>query len=113
MTAKGTARHWIDGEFVDTGIYQSSINPATGEVIGTFCEATVSIAEAATRASGPLVGTPVRSAMLILTAPTREQALEMIARDPYQIHGLISDMTVTEWDPLFGTYHDESSQTSA
>jgi betaine-aldehyde dehydrogenase len=34
-----TARHWIDGEWVDAAQRAQSINPATGEVIGTYTEA--------------------------------------------------------------------------
>lgn len=30
------ARHWIGGEWLDSGEHSESINPATGEVIGTY-----------------------------------------------------------------------------
>jgi acyl-CoA reductase-like NAD-dependent aldehyde dehydrogenase len=33
------AQHWIDGEWVDGGERVESINPATGELIGTSTEA--------------------------------------------------------------------------
>jgi uncharacterized protein len=59
------------------------------------------------RASGPLVDTPVRSAMLILTTETREHALAVIEEDPFTAHGLVADLTITEWNPIFGTYRDE------
>ncbi|HEY8720444.1 YciI family protein [Pengzhenrongella sp.] len=62
------------------------------------------------RASGGLVGTPTKSALLIMSAANREDLLAVIAKDPFQIHGLVSDMSVNEWDPIFGTYHDESSR---
>jgi betaine-aldehyde dehydrogenase len=39
MAAKFSARHWIDGEWVDGGQAAQSINPANGEVIGTYTEA--------------------------------------------------------------------------
>lgn len=32
----GVARHWIDGQWLDSGEYGESINPATGEVIGSY-----------------------------------------------------------------------------
>ena len=33
------ARHWVDGEWVDGGKRAASVNPATGEPIGTYTEA--------------------------------------------------------------------------
>jgi betaine-aldehyde dehydrogenase len=39
MTSQLTARHWIDGEWVDARDRADSINPATGEKIGTYTEA--------------------------------------------------------------------------
>jgi acyl-CoA reductase-like NAD-dependent aldehyde dehydrogenase len=34
-----TARHWIDGEWIEGLERAQSINPASGEVIGTYTEA--------------------------------------------------------------------------
>jgi betaine-aldehyde dehydrogenase len=34
-----SARHWIGGEWVDSATRQNSINPATGETIGTYADA--------------------------------------------------------------------------
>jgi betaine-aldehyde dehydrogenase len=34
------ARHWIDGAWVDAQERVESVNPATGEVIGSYTEAT-------------------------------------------------------------------------
>jgi len=62
------------------------------------------------RASGPLNGTAVRSAMLIMSAENREALMATIAKDPFAIEGLIEDMTVTEWDPIFGAFTAESSR---
>jgi uncharacterized protein YciI len=62
------------------------------------------------RASGPFIGTTHKSAMLILSAANRDEVLDVIARDPFTIEGLVEDMTVTEGDPMFGTYHGESSR---
>lgn len=39
MASQLTARHWIDGEWVDSASSVQSINPANGEVIGTYSEA--------------------------------------------------------------------------
>lgn len=61
------------------------------------------------RASGPVNHVPDREAILIISADTREALLEIIARDPFSIHGLIEDMTIREWDPLFGAFNADSS----
>jgi uncharacterized protein YciI len=60
-------------------------------------------------ASGPFVGTPDRSAMLIMSAPDQAALLEIIGRDPFAIEGLIHNMTITEWDPIFGAFNDRST----
>ena len=39
MAGQLSARHWIDGEWVDGGERAQSINPANGEPIGTYTEA--------------------------------------------------------------------------
>ena len=41
------ARHWIDREWVSSLPEKSSINPATGDVIGTYCEADIEVAKKA------------------------------------------------------------------
>lgn len=33
---KEIAIHWIGGEWLDSGEHRESINPATGEVIGSY-----------------------------------------------------------------------------
>ena len=64
--------------------------------------------EGTLRASGPFIGTPHESAMLILSAASRKDVLDVIAKDPFQIQGLVTETTVAEWGPVFGTYQDES-----
>jgi betaine-aldehyde dehydrogenase len=39
MASQLTGRHWIDGEWVDSLQRADSVDPATGEVIGTYTEA--------------------------------------------------------------------------
>jgi len=68
-----------------------------GEGWNTFLDAHVSylqqlLAEGTLRASGPF------------------DARSIIEQDPYKIEGLVSDMTITEWNPIFGTYQVEASQ---
>ena len=51
MASQLTARHWIDGEWVDAPQRGDSVNPATGEVIGTYTEAGEAEAERAIAAA--------------------------------------------------------------
>ena len=32
----GTAMHWIGGQWLDSGEHRESLNPATGEMIGSY-----------------------------------------------------------------------------
>ncbi|MBP6014137.1 MAG: hypothetical protein KBA31_18055 [Alphaproteobacteria bacterium] len=61
-------------------------------------------------ASGPFLGGDVKSAMLLMSAPDRESLISVIAQDPFAIEGLIEDMTITEWDPMFGALMAHSSR---
>jgi betaine-aldehyde dehydrogenase len=47
MTEQLTARHWIGGERVGSDRTSNSINPATGEVIGTYAEADAELGQTA------------------------------------------------------------------
>ena len=45
------ARHWIDGQWSDSGEHRDSVDPATGEVIGSYAMADVKEAQAAIEAA--------------------------------------------------------------
>ena len=60
------------------------------------------VAAGTVRASGPFAETPVRSAMLIMEAPDRPALDAIIATDPFAIEGIIDEMAVTAWEPIFG-----------
>ncbi len=51
QTRSRTATHWIDGRWLDSGEHRESINPATGEVIGTYTTAGRKEAELAVNAA--------------------------------------------------------------
>lgn len=61
-------------------------------------------------ASGPFSGSPQRAALLIMSCPDRAALDELIASDPFAIEGLIENMTVREWDPIFGAFNERSSR---
>ncbi len=62
------------------------------------------------KASGPVLDTPVRSAMLIIEAVDRDHLDAIIATDPFHSEGLIEDRTVTRWDPVFGAFAPPSDE---
>ena len=67
------------------------------------------VADGSLLASGPLIGTATKSALLIVSAPDRAALDEMIAGDPFAIEGLIDNMSVSQWDPIFGAFNDRST----
>ena len=67
------------------------------------------VAMGSLRASGRLIGTPLRSGFLIFTAPDRATAEALVASAPFAVEGLIETLTITEWYPLFGAFAAESS----
>ncbi len=65
------------------------------------------------RASGPLKDTRLRTGFLIILANTKADVEAIVANDPFAIEGLIEELTIVEWDPLFGAFADESSRKGA
>ena len=61
-------------------------------------------------ASGPFDGNEPRSAMLVMSAPDRSALEAIVATDPFAVHGLIENMTVRAWDPIFGAFNAASSR---
>ncbi len=64
-------------------------------------------------ASGPVKDLSQRGGLLIFSVASRREVDELIAHDPFSPAGLIATLTVVEWDPLFGAFHDRSSRESA
>ncbi len=51
MTGQRSARHWIGGEWVESGVERHSINPADGKVIGTYWDGGAAVAQSAIEAA--------------------------------------------------------------
>jgi uncharacterized protein YciI len=60
-------------------------------------------------ASGPPHRDGVRAAFLIAKAEDEKAVRDWIAGDPYMVHGLTEELTITAWDPIFGAFASESS----
>jgi betaine-aldehyde dehydrogenase len=83
----GVASHWIGGQWVTSGEVQESVNPATGEVIGTYvmggeseAAAAVGAAKRAFRHSGWKSDRQLRSRVLNQLADRFEQHAEPLAQ---------------------------------
>ena len=62
------------------------------------------------RASGPVTGLGKRAGFIIMTVDDREEVEHLIAADPFAIEGLIDEITILEWDPMFGSLADDASR---
>ncbi len=67
------------------------------------------LAQGVLLASGPLPEGADKPAMLIISADDEQALHAIIAGDPFAEHGLIANMTVTRWDPIFGAFNALSS----
>ena len=62
------------------------------------------------RASGPVTGLSKRAGFIVMTVDNREEAERLIEQDPFAIEGLIDDLTILEWDPIFGAFAEEANR---
>lgn len=65
-------------------------------------------------ASGPITleqptEDKARGALLLFQAASREELETLIESDPYSQQGLVSSLSVEEWNPLFGVFQGHSS----
>ena len=60
-------------------------------------------------ASGPFKDDASKAALLIMSAPDKDALARLIESDPFSTGGLIANMTVREWDPIFGAFNEQSS----
>lgn len=68
------------------------------------------IADRKVRASGPLEGLGKRAGFILMTVDTRDEADRLVAADPFTVEGLIDELTVFRWDPMFGAFADDPSR---
>lgn len=55
------------------------------------------------RVSGPVSGLGKRAGFIIMTVANEAEAHALITQDPFAIEGLIDELTIVEWTPLFGS----------
>lgn len=62
------------------------------------------------RASGPVSGLGKRAGFIIMTVDGRDEVEQLVAADPFAIEGLIEELTILEWDPMFGSFAEDASR---
>lgn len=62
------------------------------------------------RASGPVTGLGKRAGFIIMTADSRDEVEQLVAADPFSTENLIDELTILEWDPMFGSLAGDSSR---
>jgi len=53
--------------------------------------------------SGPVSGLGKRAGFIIMTVGSVSEARDLIAQDPFALEGLIDELTILEWTPIFGS----------
>lgn len=62
------------------------------------------------KASGPVTGLSKRAGFIIMTADSREEVERLISQDPFAIEGLIDELTILAWDPMFGAFANDPNR---
>lgn len=53
--------------------------------------------------SGPASGLGKRAGFIIMTVANIAEARDLIEQDPFAVEGLIDELTILEWSPMFGS----------
>lgn len=67
------------------------------------------VAQGVIIASGPSTGTDIRQGWLIMRAADEEALRGILATDPFWHHGIVENLLIVEWDPIFGQLDELSS----
>ena len=62
------------------------------------------------RASGPVSGLGKRAGFIIMTVDDLDEARRLVDADPFTIEGLVDELTIVEWDPMFGAFSRDPSR---
>ncbi|HLS40802.1 MAG TPA: YciI family protein [Ornithinicoccus sp.] len=57
-------------------------------------------------ASGPFADDGGPGALLLLRGDSEQGVRDLLREDPFQQQGLVEQVTVREWDPVFGPWAD-------
>jgi len=98
VMVKRKARHWIGGEWVSSPSERESIDPATGQAIGTFCDGGAEVAQAAIDApeaafrrggwaSDPMLRTTALSHLADAYAARLDEVVETLCSENGKLRG--------------------------
>jgi uncharacterized protein YciI len=62
------------------------------------------------KASGLVTGMGKRAGFIIMTVDDRDEVQRLVDADPFAIEGLIDDLTIVEWDPMFGAFSKDPAR---
>ncbi|WP_372916092.1 YciI family protein [Sandarakinorhabdus sp.] len=68
------------------------------------------VADGSLLASGPFTGETGKSALLLFNMPDLQSLEQLIAHDPFAREGLVHNLTIRHWDPIFGAFNSHSSR---
>ena len=68
------------------------------------------IADGKIRASGPIQGLGKRAGFIIMTVANRGEAQALVDADPFAVEMLIDELTILEWNPIFGAFAGEEGR---
>ena len=103
-TKTSVAQHWIDGEWTDSEEHRDSVNPATGEIIGSYAMAGPKEAQASIEAANRAFADPqwrtnrlLRARVLNRMADRFEERtgdlVELLGLENGKTHGLMRSET--------------------
>jgi len=55
------------------------------------------------------VGTTVRQGLLVMRAKDEPALIAVVQTDPFWVNGIVENLQITQWDPLFGAFRELSS----
>ncbi len=61
------------------------------------------------RVSGPIKGLDKRAGFIIMNVGSIDEARALIEQDPFAREGLIDELTIVEWTPMFGSLDGPSN----
>jgi uncharacterized protein YciI len=82
--------------YTDDADARSAIRPSHREYLRGLAEQGVLVV------SGPYAATEAPGALLLFRAGSKDEALAATAQDPFRVEGVVSEVTVTEWEPASG-----------
>jgi len=71
------------------------------------------LAQGVLRASGPRTESRYPAGLIILMANDDAELRGLLQVDPFNVHGIEDEVTITEWNPVFGIFASESSGDAA